>query len=105
MTSPKKGATKGETKASRSAGLKRLRGGLQEARGSWISGQGDWMRAIIVTMTELEGAVIFGKTRDGGALTLTLLLDGDKNTYYIKPSEDIDVALEAIHEELLTLQD
>lgn len=97
-------------------GLKSGRNGKGKARGSTDNagrleafksrsgdGGGDWggcdserLQAVVVAITGLGGAVTFGLSRDGGAHSVTLLLDGGRQTLWLNGDADLDVELEGI---------
>lgn len=58
---------------------------------------------IIINATRVGGAATFGRSRDGGALMVTILLDGDRVTRWIAPHDDCEQALQKIAEQLDTL--
>lgn len=83
-------------------------GGLFSNKG--VDGLADWgnaspekIVAVITTMQALGGAVTFGLSRDGNAHMLTFLLDGSRETVWINPDIDLDVALLEVLEKLDTL--
>jgi hypothetical protein len=56
----------------------------------------EWMRfdpvdlvKFISTLAACGGAVRFGYTKDGGAFAMGLYYDGESETQYCKPNEDI----------------
>lgn len=74
----------------------------KETRNSWRgdSDSADWgtvepaaIHAAVVAASSNGWAIRFGYTRDGGAFTIGILGDGDPYTEYIRPTEDIHVAL------------
>jgi hypothetical protein len=48
---------------------------------------------LVVSVTRRGGLASFGYTRDGGAATITVFLDGERSTEYIKPDDDMDAKL------------
>jgi hypothetical protein len=58
---------------------------------------------LVVQMQRLSGAVTFGRSRDGGALMITLLLDGDRETVWINPHDDAEQKLTGLCERLDTV--
>ncbi len=73
------------------------------------NGYGDWgacdpkrMQAVVVGITSLGGAVTFGLSRDMGAHSLTLLLDGSRQTLWFNGGADLDEELERV---TVTLED
>jgi len=51
------------------------------------------MQAVVHYMAEAGAAIRFGKTRDGGALSIGLYDGDDKRTEYLDPEDDLDVFL------------
>lgn len=45
---------------------------------------------LVAVTASMGGAVRFGYTRDGGAYSVGLYLDDDRETFYFRPSDDID---------------
>lgn len=48
----------------------------------WSECDPEWVLKALHAVAEEGGALILGKTRDGGALAITLLFDGNKTTFY-----------------------
>lgn len=48
---------------------------------------------LIQVVARLGGASRFGYTRDGGAYSVGIYLDDDRETFYFKPGQDIDDGL------------
>jgi hypothetical protein len=69
----------------------------------WGGCRPEWLQAVVVNITRLGGAVTIGTSRDGGAHSLTLLLDGDKQTLWFNGDADLDAELEAVNATLETL--
>lgn len=72
------------------------------ARSSKSSG-GDWgacdpfkLRGVIVAITGLGGAVTIGLSRDGGAHSMTLLLDGERETLWFNGNADLNTELDLV---------
>lgn len=55
-----------------------------------------WMQAVVLAITGLGGAITFGLSRDEGAHSLTLLLDGDRQTLWFNGDADLDDELEGV---------
>ena len=71
------------------------------------AGLADWgscdaarLQAVVVGITSLGGAVTIGLSRDLGAHSLTLLLDGNRKTLWFNGDADLDSALEAVEQKL-----
>ena len=58
------------------------------AQSSWRDVGFDTVLALLLAVTEKGGAVQFGKSRDGAALSITLYYDGDRRTVWIGPDDD-----------------
>lgn len=74
---------------------------------AFASGQGtgaaDWgtcdparLQAVLVGITTLGGAVTFGLSRNLGAHSLTLLLDGNHSTLWFNGDADLDEKLDEV---------
>lgn len=87
--------------ASRLQGLK----GAGQARGAdWGACDPKWLAAVVVACTVLGGAVTFGTSRDGGAYSLTLMLDGDRAPLWFNGDADLDLEMEKVFAYLESLQ-
>lgn len=64
----------------------------------WGSADPRWIVAVITAVCRLGGAASFGLSRDGGAYSLTILLDGDRQTLWYNGSADLDAELEKVYE-------
>lgn len=64
----------------------------------WGNADPRWIVAVITAVCRLGGAASFGLSRDGGAYSLTILLDGDRQTLWYNGSADLDVELEKVYE-------
>jgi len=73
------------------------------SKGDWGGCRSEWLQAVVVNITRLGGAVTFGLSRDGGAHSLTLLLDGERQTMWYNGDADLDAELEAVNATLETL--
>lgn len=65
---------------------------------TWSAADAALLHWMIANVTEEGCGVILGKTQDGGALSLTILMDNDKEKFYIKPSDDLNLKLREIGE-------
>lgn len=71
-------------------------GGTDQRKGAdWGEADPVLLAGLVVCVTRLGGLCSFGYTSDGGACTVTVFLDGERATTYIKPAEDIDQVLAA----------
>lgn len=66
-----------------------LRKGSSEAA-DWRKANGDLLRDTIHLAASTGGALRFGYSRDGGALSLGIYGDGDPYTEWIGPGEDLN---------------
>ena len=62
------------------------------------------LQAVVVAITALGGAVTLGLSRDLGAHSLTLLLDGNRTTLWFNGNADLDMELEGVKATLDTLE-
>jgi len=76
------------------------------------TGKADWgacnparIQAVMVGITELGGAVTFGLSRDLGAHSLTLLLDGNRTTLWFNGNADLDEELDGVSAILQVMAD
>jgi len=77
--------------------IKRVKdGGNNGAVADWSKANPDSVLAVIALMAKKRGAVRFGCTRDGGALSVGIYAGPDYFTEYIRPNEDIDEYLEKL---------
>lgn len=74
------------------------------------SGTADWgacdparLQAVVVGITKVGGAITFGLSRDMGAHSCTLLLDGQRTTLWFNGNADLDEELEGVKATLDTL--
>lgn len=83
---------------------------LQAFAGRGAEGSADWggcdserVKAVVVAITSLGGAVTFGLSRDQGAHSLTLMLDGTRRTMWYNGDADLDEALFTVEATLAAL--
>jgi len=72
------------------------------ARG-WDEVDPRFMQWVVVAASKLGGAVTFGQSRDGQALQVAVMLDGDRKSFWIAPGESIADKLTRIAEVLEAL--
>lgn len=79
---------------------------LSKRKSHGVEGTADWGSATpelvlraIEAITRDGGAIRFGYTRDGGAFAVGLYENGNTDTEYLKPSDDIDLYLKGIIED------
>ncbi len=73
---------------------------FKKARGS---SEADWgtcdaakLQTVIAAITGMGGAVTFGLSRDQGAHSLTLMLDGERETLWFNRDADLNVELDGV---------
>lgn len=59
----------------------------------WRLADGELLRDIIHLAASTGGALRFGYSRDGGAMSIGIYGDGDPYTEWVKPSEDLNEKL------------
>ncbi len=76
------------------------------------SSGGDWggcdprrIQAVVMGITQLGGAVTFGLSRDMGAHSVTLMLDGDRQTLWFNGDAVLDDELAAVEAKLNAMTD
>lgn len=62
-------------------------------RASWAGAPAELLWEVIRNITEQGGAVRFGLTRDGGAYAIGIYDNGEHETEYLKPSDDLRLYL------------
>lgn len=67
---------------------------------SWANCNCDLLHAVVVAITALGGAIIFGLGRDKGSHSLTLLLDEKKVSLYFNGDADLNDKLQEVLETL-----
>lgn len=70
---------------------------------AWDEVDPRFMQWVVVAASKLGGATTFGQSRDGAALQVAIMLDGDRKSFWIAPGEDIAEKLTALAERLETL--
>lgn len=73
------------------------------SKADWGGCDPGWLQAVVVGITRLGGAVTFGTSKDGGAYSLTLLLDGDRQTLWFNGNAELDAELENVYARLEAL--
>lgn len=66
----------------------------------WLGCDAERIQAVVHRITELGGAVTFGTSRDGGAYSVSLMLDGERETLWFNGDADVDGELQAIDDTL-----
>ncbi len=81
----------------RLAAIAQRRGGTAA---DWNGCSPERLQAVVHNITQIGGAVTFGTSRDGGAYSVTLLLDGDRETLWFNGDAELDEELQAVVETL-----
>lgn len=63
---------------------------------SWAYADQRYVGWFVGCVTALDGAVTFGRTRDGSAATLTVYMDDDKERWIFDRQEELDDELRRI---------
>ena len=97
-------------KGSKTRGTTRNPDRLQAFASGNGGGSADWggcyperLQAVVVGITAMGGAVTFGLSRDLGAHSLTLLLDGGRQTLWFNGGADLNAELTAVVATLETM--
>ena len=91
--------TNGKSKRGSTDNAARLKGLFANEQGrkaDWGSADPRAVAGIVVAVTRRSGAASFGTSRDGGAYSLTLFLDGERETLWFNGNADIDAELEQV---------
>lgn len=67
-------------------------------KADWSSADPRWIAAVVVAISRVGGLASFGLSRDQGAHSLTILLDGERQTLWFNASADLDVELQKVFE-------
>ena len=59
----------------------------------WASADAGLILELICRLTNEGGAIQFGLTRDGVSFTIRILGDGEPYNEYVRPTEDLNLAL------------
>lgn len=82
--------------ASRYARVAQKKPGAQEA--SWEDAEQETVWRVVLEVTTKGDAVMFGRTRDGGAVVLTVLSGDDRVRQYATGAEEIAELLRLVRE-------
>lgn len=74
--------------------------GTQATKPRWKDCEDEAALALIDTLVEAGGAVLFGASRDGMVLSLTLHLDGDREVVWLDRDKDVTGQVDAIRDRL-----
>ncbi len=67
-----------------------------EGEADWSSCDSDWLRTVVLAITSMGGAITFGLSRDMGAYSVTLMLDGDRKTLWFGSGSDMTDEMKTI---------
>lgn len=88
--------------------VRRLRGlrapGPANGGSLWSECTPDYLAAVVVSVTGLGGAVTFGLSRDGGASSVTILLEDERETLWFNGDAELEVELQKVLTFLETLK-
>lgn len=70
--------------------------GADRAEADWGGCSPEKLHGVIVQITAMGGAIILGLSRDLGSHSLTLLLNGEKQSLYYNGAADLDAAMDEV---------
>jgi len=76
----------------------------KKGEADWGSCDPKWLQTVLCGITALGGAVTFGLSRDEGAYSLTLLLDGSRETLWFNGDVTLDDELSEVAAQLDGMQ-
>lgn len=71
-------------------------GGNDKGEADWGGCDCEWLQSVILKITSIGGAITFGLSRDEGAHSLTLMLDGSRETMWFNGGADLNAELEKV---------
>jgi len=95
--------TRGTSNSIQQRREERRRNRGQAAVCDWGAADPTRIVALISTITVQNGLCSFGYTRDAGAYTVTIIMDGERYTDYCRPTEDVDSFLDNLREDYADL--
>jgi hypothetical protein len=95
----KKDANKKRGSVDNAGRLKKLLAGSgqQTGKADWSAADPRWIAGVVHAVTRLGGAVSFGYSRDMGAYSVSIMLDGERETLWFNGGSDIDAELEGVY--------
>lgn len=90
-----------KNKNRRSAGVEAQRGvrsRRERVVANWEASDGDILRSVIELVSDHDGALRLGRSRDGGSYAIGIYGDGEPYTEYIPATEDINAYLSELLE-------
>lgn len=94
---------KGRGSVNNAGRLAGLGGNGKAATGDWGAADPRWVAAVVVAVSSRGGAASFGLSRDKGAHSLTIMLDGERATLWFNGDADLDAELEKVFAYVETL--
>ena len=91
----KAGSTK-RGSVNNSARLDAFAGRSNRGSAEWATCDPKRLQAVVVAITQMGGAVTIGLSRDQGAHSMTLLLDGARETLWFNGDADLDAELDNV---------
>lgn len=85
--------------------LSAFSGGDRVSKADWGACDPARIQTVLVGITRMGGAATFGLSRDLGAHSLTLLLDGNRQTLWFNGNADLDEELDGVAAVLSTMED
>lgn len=98
-----KGKSRGRGSTNNKSRLEAFKASSPSAGGDWGACDSRGLQAVVVAITELGGAITLGLSRNKGAHSLTLLLDGGRETLWFNGDADLDEELEKVRATLETM--
>ncbi len=80
-------------------------GGVGASEADWGACDAARLQTVVVGITSMGGAVTLGLSRDLGAYSLTLLLDGNRQTLWFNGNADLNNELDDVAAVLLVMED
>jgi hypothetical protein len=99
----KKGSKRGSTNNGRRLAGLTQREPVQAGTSLWARAHPDSLAAVVTWATALGGAAMFGLSRDAGASSLTLYLDGEREVLWFNGDADLDLECEKVATYLASL--
>lgn len=76
-----------------------------EGKADWATCDPARLQTVVVQITAMGGAITLGLSRNLGAHSLTLLLDGNRSTLWFNGDADLDVELDSVAAILQVMED
>ena len=88
------GSRRGSVK--NAARLEAFAGRTGRGNAEWATCDAERLQVVICKITDMGGAVTIGLSRDQGAHSLTLLLDGERQTLWFNGDADLNQELDKV---------